>query len=200
MLVFSREILQDRLVTIDHHERLMAGALCALRLQPFYHRFVKAEGWGDTEAIEAIQNFILKLALSDSDFLGEEISEMIDICRKNIPDSDDFPSEIASCGQDAALSLLCCLDYCHTRDSKRLAGTFEMATEAVYFYAPELLGLNLKDPQLDDKILDEKINASPLMQSELVFQEYDLMAAENGSLREQFTALKERKLVDETLF
>jgi uncharacterized protein YjaG (DUF416 family) len=199
MLVFDRQVVEDRLSIIDHHERLMAAALCALRLQPFYRRFVKSEGWGNIEAIEAIQNAILEHALSGTDFSEQEISEMIDICRKNIPDSDDFPSEIASCGQDAALGLLCCLDYCHTCDLKELSFAFHMAFEAVYFYVPEVLGLDLLNPQSDDKTLDEKIYASPLMQSELVFQEYDLMMAENGSLREHFTTLKERKLVDETL-
>lgn len=194
MLTFDKQKIEGRLGKVDFRQQLVVAALCVDRMLPFYRKFAEDEGWGDTEAVESILNTVFTVSIAGGQLEKDHLEDMISVCIANTPDSDEFPSALASCAQDVMVGLYHCLKYANLRQSSDVADVLLSAVSLVDLYVQEVLELSPSDEEREDKI-----ESNPLMQIELSYQEADVTLAEQGLLLEQVAELRQRRLIDEIL-
>lgn len=174
-LVYSKEIVQQRIESLPDKMRVAFGLSCCERMLPNYVAFKRDVKWGNEQplrkALDELWEHIEGKKTSKS-----TVEHLQKDCEKVTPDADDFSVLLTGPAQEACFAVCCVLDYAMQKNPERIAQVSSFAVDTLDLYVQELESGFLNTPWLVPNSLEreERIRLHPLMQRELARQDADL--------------------------
>ena len=172
--------------------QLACGVACAERALPEYLTFCSQANWAGPAPLRSAIDLGWQYCATGV-FAGNPRA-ILDECEQCIPDLDEFEELSASFAQNVATAVCALLDCYIDADIGRLAKVFELSLDSADLYVQESLGLNPRDPRLEERILEHQI-----MQQELGRQRRDLTEAAAKTTNPELSAILHSRAKSERL-
>lgn len=157
------ETIEYNLNLFPFYKLLTFSACIVKRLSSNYKAFYLKEKWGDPLIIENGLQTLFHISLEKRDLSNQEF-ELIDKIVQITPDSEQFPSVLATAAQDVCVVLLESLSSIPTKDKNRIISLVSLPMNSLRMYIEDAYKLDY-----NKKNHDAFVNNHELIQKEYTF-------------------------------
>jgi hypothetical protein len=169
MKVFDEKSLGASLRKLEEWKRVAFMAQIAERMLPNYQRFSAETDFGDISVLRRALDATWRWV--ESGRTVEGLSELLESCEQQAPDTELFRSRYTSAALDAANAAAAILDALSNPKEINAVEVASLARDSIDLFVQELMDLDPNSPGFEEKIVRHD-----LMQRELLHQQQDLDA------------------------
>jgi uncharacterized protein YjaG (DUF416 family) len=161
MPAFEPHTMEVNLSKLPFQHQLVFTSLCCERLIPNYMEFTRIEGWGDFRILRETLDWIWHSSIN-GDLSTVQVKRLIQLCEKEIPDTEEFESIYVSFALDVANAIVETLKFIEDREFLHIVDIASLCRDTVDMFIQEENDMDYTDPEFEQKILRH-----PLMVNEL---------------------------------